>query len=135
MQRMLASVAKRAGIERRVSPHVLRPTYATRLLRKGFDIREVQELLGHASVATTQVYTHVKPEALLDKLPEDVREALAAVLAGEGDLRESGGPRQGPLAWARCKPRQGDSAVGAAVVARNPLDCVRMPLNAPEGPR
>ena len=66
---MVASAARRAGIEgKRVSPHVLRHTYATRLLREGFTIREVQELLGHASVATTQIYTHVDPQALKEKV-------------------------------------------------------------------
>jgi integrase/recombinase XerD len=66
---MVASAARRAGIEgKRVSPHVLRHTYATTLLREGFTIREVQELLGHASVATTQIYTHVDPQALREKV-------------------------------------------------------------------
>ena len=88
-----------------VTPHVLRHCYATYLLNDGFTIREVQELLGHANVATTQIYTHVRPKDLAEKiqgrtqrtdtqkrarelaeklsaLPEDVRTTLAELLTG-----------------------------------------------------
>lgn len=60
---ILKSAAERAGIEN-VSPHTLRHSFATHLLRGGADIRVVQELLGHASVTTTQVYTLVTRDAL-----------------------------------------------------------------------
>ena len=55
-----------AGITRRLYPHLLRHTYATTLLEGGANIREVQELLGHACLATTEIYTHTRPERLKD---------------------------------------------------------------------
>ena len=62
--KLLGSYASRVGIGRRVSPHDLRHSFATHLLEGGADVRVVQELLGHASVATTQIYTLVTKEHL-----------------------------------------------------------------------
>ena len=64
--RDLQALAKRAGLEGRVHPHILRHTFATHLLQGGADLRSVQEMLGHSSLSTTQIYTHLEKSALKD---------------------------------------------------------------------
>ncbi len=72
LQQVVKQAALRAGITRAVTPHMLRHSYATHLLEAGTDIRYIQDALGHASIKTTEIYTHVarnrKPASPLDDL-------------------------------------------------------------------
>lgn len=71
IETIVRNYAKLAGIDKKVTPHTLRHSFATSLLMKGADIRSVQMLLGHSSITTTQIYTHIS-----DKHLQDVHELL-----------------------------------------------------------
>jgi len=76
--------ARRAGLEEKMSPHTLRHTFATHLLAGGCDLRSLQEMLGHADLATTQVYTHLSAERLKDAYFGAHPRAVAAGRAASG---------------------------------------------------
>jgi integron integrase len=71
LRKAVRRAAKKAGLAKRVTPHAFRHSFATHLLEDGYDIRTVQELLGHKDVKTTMIYTHV-----LNKGPKGIRSPL-----------------------------------------------------------
>lgn len=64
IERIVRRSAQKAGIHRKITPHTLRHTFATNILRNGGDIRFIQTLLGHSSISTTEIYTHIDNDAL-----------------------------------------------------------------------
>ena len=66
IRRILAGLVKSCGLMVRVSPHTLRHSFATHMLDSGADLRGIQEILGHVSLSTTQIYTHVTMDRLME---------------------------------------------------------------------
>lgn len=93
VQNVLKRWAKRAGLPTDVSPHTLRHTFATHLLDGGADLKTVQQLLGHESLATTQIYTHIS----IERLKDTVNQAHPRAGSSESlpDLVGSGSPESG----------------------------------------
>jgi len=96
VQELLKRVVREAAVDKPVSPHTFRHSFATHILNRGADIRVVQELLGHASLSTTQVYTHLDVEGLrrvYEKAHPHARSSGAgrSQADGPGNGKESGG--------------------------------------------
>ena len=65
---MIKNLCKEAGIRKRVSPHSFRHSFATHLVEGGADLRAVQEMLGHESITTTEIYTHLNTDYLRETI-------------------------------------------------------------------
>jgi integrase/recombinase XerC len=101
--RLIKKYTRRSGIFRRVSPHTLRHSFATHLLDAGADIREIQEMLGHVSLSTTQRYIHLSPGKLMEVYDrahprsfKNIKGRGKEAIGSTKKLLVGGGPTDGP---------------------------------------
>lgn len=107
ISKALSRAVRRTGIAKRVTSHAFRHSFATSLLEDGYDIRTVQELLGHRSVKTTMIYTHV-----LNRGGHGVLSPLDRISSANGLDRRSYADREGKLSHHRAGPYLSETAGG-----------------------